>query len=193
MSKQQIYNQTWGDTLHSTNYEVKNDRLAFDSRPTYHKITVYIIKITCAQKHYYLNTKSDVVLRDKYANTYNWWTVGFIICYVWLTGLVEVVSTGSRWPKLITCYSINSNDFVTFFVCFQLESQIKRNKFPYRWLRLWSCEQFVGGKCTTPAPFPNPGWGLQRDELDISAAANHWSDVSTCDKLPGSYTAISSV
>ena len=42
---------------------------------------------------------------------------------IWLTGLVEVVSTCSRQPNLITCYLINNNDIIPFFVCFQLESQ----------------------------------------------------------------------
>ena len=51
-----------------------------------------------------------------------YYTVIYYLLYnfnllIWLTGLVEVVSTLSRQPKLTTCskkYSIDNNDFVPF-------------------------------------------------------------------------------
>ena len=73
--------------------------------------TMYILKIACAQKIVILNTGYDVALHDKYGNTYSQWTVDFILyCHIivlysfnsliWLTGIVEVVPTWSRQPKL---------------------------------------------------------------------------------------------
>ena len=44
---------------------------------------------------------------------------------IWLTGIVEVVSTCSRQPKLITCskkYPINNNDNVPFLHVFNRKS-----------------------------------------------------------------------
>ena len=44
---------------------------------------------------------------------------------IWLTGIVEVVSTCSRQPKLITCskkYPINNNDNVPFLHVFNWKS-----------------------------------------------------------------------
>ena len=44
---------------------------------------------------------------------------------IWLTGIVEVVSTCSRQPKLLTCskkYVINNNDNVSFLHVFNWKS-----------------------------------------------------------------------
>ena len=53
----------------------------------------------------------------------------------WLAGFVEVVSTCSRQPTLITCWdgllNDNINDIVPLFACFQLENQIKMKKINF--------------------------------------------------------------
>ena len=53
-------------------------------------------------------------------------------------------------------------------------------------LRLWSFEQFVGVKCTTPVPSPNPGWGLEmsstaqrRQTTEVMSAPEFSSQVAT--------------
>ena len=47
---------------------------------------------------------------------------------MWLKGFVEVVSNSSRDDMLDNFQSMNSNDIVLLFACFQLESQINKYK-----------------------------------------------------------------
>ena len=89
-----------------------------------------------------LNTGYDVVLHDKCGNTYSQWTVGFILyCYIillynfnsliYLTGIVEVVTTCSRQPKIITC-SKNTQFIIMMMYHYRMfltESQINNKQF----------------------------------------------------------------
>ena len=93
-----------------------------------------------------LNTGYDAALHDTYGNTYSQWTVGFILyCHfillynfnslIWLTGIVQVVSTCSRQPELITFskkYPINNNANVPFLRVFNWKSN-KQNSDYVRW------------------------------------------------------------
>ena len=99
---------------------------------------MYIFKYHVHKTIVILNTgyHYDAALHDKYGNTYSQWTVGFTLhCHIILlynfnslirlTGIVEVVSTCSRQPKVITCpkkYPINNNDNVPFLHVFKRKS-----------------------------------------------------------------------
>ena len=76
----------------------------------------------------FFGTKNEVMLRVCVDGSHYEQKVHFPLKTVLLTGPVEVVSTCSRQPNLITCYSIIKNYIIyNIFYCFQLESRIKKN------------------------------------------------------------------